>query len=101
MIDFTNYKVGSKINMTLSDDNADTLVCVIVSETEWTLNRKPFLINLKIDESTDTINWPKDSTMLLEVNLEEEKELRFLLKSPVLLQPNRILQKKAKIKLKP
>jgi len=101
MIDLTNYKVGSKLNMTLSNDNVDILLCVIVNETEWTHHRKPYLINLKIDESTDTENWPKDSTMLLEVNLEEEKELRFLLKSPVLLQPNRTLQKKAKIKLKP
>ena len=100
MIDFTNYKVGSKVNMTLSDDNVDALLCVIVNETEWSPNRKPYLINLKIDESTDIEKWPKDSTMLLEVNLDEEKELKFLLKCPTKLQPNKTLHKKAKIKLK-
>lgn len=99
MIDLTNYKIGSKINMTLSNDNTDTLLCVIIDETEWGHNRKPFLINLKIDETTDTEKWPKDSTLLLEVNIDEEKEQRFLLKCPTKLQPNKTLAKKAKIKI--
>ena len=99
MVDLTNYQTGSSLNMILSDDITDCLVTVVVKDVEWSHHREPFLINLKIDKTSDEENYPLGSIMRLEVILNENKEIRFLLKSPIRLDPNRIFRKKAFIKL--
>ena len=53
IIDFTEYKYGTKLNMTLSDDKSDVKVAAIVEEISWAPNRTPFLVHLMIDDSEE------------------------------------------------
>jgi hypothetical protein len=46
IIDFTEYKYGTKLNMTLSDDKSDVHVAAIIEEISWAPNRTPFLVHL-------------------------------------------------------
>jgi hypothetical protein len=98
MIDFTDYKYGTKLNMTLSDNVSDVQVAAIVEEIEFSPNRLPFLVHLILDESEDTSKWPNKSKITLEVKCEEDKEQMFLLDCPVKLG-RKTLRCKAKIHL--
>lgn len=98
MIDFTDYKYGTKLNMTLTDDKSDVHVSAIVEEIEFAPNRTPFLVHLMLDESEDTTKWPNKSKITLEVKCEEDKEQLFLLDCPVKLG-RKTLRCKAKIHL--
>ena len=54
IIDFTEYKYGTKLNMTLSDDSSDVHVSATVEEILWAPNRTlPF--NIRILYSTQSI----------------------------------------------
>ena len=102
MIDFTEYKYGTKLKMTLSDDKSDVSVAATVKEIEWAPNRTPFLVHLIINESEDTSKWPNDSKMVLEVKCNDEKEQMFLLNCPTKfgpMGPYTTLKCKAKIHL--
>ena len=98
MIDFTDYKYGTKLNMTLTDDKSEVHVSAIVEEIEFAPNRTPFLVHLMLDESEDTTKWPNKSKITLEVKCEEDKEQLFLLDCPVKLG-RKTLRCKAKIHL--
>jgi hypothetical protein len=98
MIDFTEYKYGTKLNMTLSDDNSDVHVAAIIEEIEWSPNRLPFLVHIRLDESEDTSKWPNRSKIVLEVKYNDEKEQMFLLDCPAQLG-RKTLRCKAKIHL--
>lgn len=98
IIDFTEYKYGTKLSMTLTDDNGDVKVAAIVEEVEFAPNRTPFLIHLMIDESEDTSKWPNKSKMVLEVSYNDEKEQIFLLDCPSKIG-RKTLHCKAKIHL--
>lgn len=98
MIDFTDYKYGTKLNMILSDDKSNVQISAIVDEISWSHNRKPFLANLIINESADTNKWPNNSKITLEVKCDNEKEQSFLLECPKKLG-TKILSCKAKINL--
>lgn len=99
MVDFTEFKIGSKVRLRLSDESTQEYVVAIVDEIEWNLHRHPFLVDLKIESSTDEEKWPVDTKMLLNVKLEEDKELKFILKCPIDMQPNREITKSAAFKL--
>ena len=58
MVDFTEFKIGSKVKLKLSDDTTHEYVIVIVDEIEWNMHRHPFLVDLKIESSTDEEKWP-------------------------------------------
>ena len=75
MVDFTDFKIGSKIKLKLSDDTTQEYVIVIVDEIEWSLHRHPFLVDLKIESSTDEEKWPLNTKILLSVKLEENKDI--------------------------
>ena len=96
MVDFTDFKIGSKIKLKLSDDTTQEYVIVIVDEIEWSLHRHPFLVDLKIESSTDEEKWPLNTTMLLNVKIEEDKNL---LKCPNDMHPNREITCRAAFKL--
>ena len=98
MIDFTEYKYGTKLNITLSDDNSDVHVAAIIEEIEWSPNRLPFLVHIRLDESEDTSKWPNKSKIVLEVKCDEDKEQMFLLDCPAQLG-RKTLRCKAKIHL--
>jgi hypothetical protein len=98
IIDFTEYKYGTKLNMTLSDDKSDVKVAAIVEEISWAPNRTPFLVHLMIDDSEDISKWPNKSKFVLEVTCNDEKEQMFLLDCPAMLG-RKTLRCKAKIHL--
>jgi hypothetical protein len=98
MIDFTEYKYGTKLNITLSDKESDVHVAAIVEEISWAPNRTPFLVHLMLDESEDTSKWPNKSKIVLEVKCNEDKEQMFLLDCPYTLG-TKTLRCKAKIHL--
>lgn len=98
IIDFTEYKYGTKLNMTLSDDKSDVKVSAIVEEVSWAPNRTPFLVHLMIDDSEDNTKWPNKSKFILEVSCNDEKEQMFLLDCPTTLG-RKTLRCKAKIHL--
>lgn len=98
MIDFTEYKYGTKLNITLSDKESDVNVAAIVEEISWAPNRTPFLVHLMLDESEDTSKWPNKSKIVLEVKCNEDKEQMFLLDCPSTLG-TKTLRCKAKIHL--
>jgi hypothetical protein len=98
IIDFTEYKYGTKLSMTLSDDKSDVKVGAIVEEVEWAPNRTPFLVHLMLDESEDTSKWPNRSKIVLEVKYNDEKEQMFLLDCPAALG-RKTFRCKAKIHL--
>jgi hypothetical protein len=98
IIDFTEYKYGTKLNMTLSDDKSDIHVSAIVEEIEWSPNRLPFLVHLMLDESEDPTKWPNKSKITLEVKCDEEKEQMFILDCPATLG-RKTFRCKAKIHL--
>lgn len=89
MVDFTEFKVGSKIKFRLSENKKHEYVVVVVDEIEWSLHRHPFLVDLKIESSTDESKWPLNTKILLNVKLEEDKEFEFLLKCPDAKHPNK------------
>ena len=89
MVDFTEFKVGSKIKFRLSENKVHEYVVVTVDEIEWSLHRHPFLVDLKIESSTDEEKWPLNTKILLNVKLEEDKEFEFLLKCPDAKHPNK------------
>jgi hypothetical protein len=98
IIDFTEYKYGTKLNMTLSDDKSDVKVAAIVEEISWAPNRTPFLVHLMIDDSEDNTKWPNKSKFVLEVSCNDEKEQMFLLDCPATLG-RKTFRCKAKIHL--
>ena len=98
MIDFTEYKYGTKLNMTLSDNSSDVNVAAIIEEIEWSPNRLPFLVHIRLDESEDNSKWPNKSKIVLEVKCDEDKEQMFLLDCPSILG-TKTLRCKAKIHL--
>ena len=98
MIDFTEYKYGTKLNMTLSDNSSDINVAAIIEEIEWSPNRLPFLVHIRLDESEDNSKWPNKSKIVLEVKCDEDKEQMFLLDFPNTLG-TKTLRCKAKIHL--
>ena len=89
MVDFTEFKVGSRIKFRLSENKNHEYVVVVVDEIEWSLHRHPFLVDLKIESSTDESKWPLNTKILLNVKLEEDKEFEFLLKCPDAKHPNK------------
>lgn len=99
MIDFTNFKQGTPLNLTITDDEKKINILVKLGDIDFAPNRTPFLANLIIAESEDYLKFPKDSIMILEVNFQEDVEYRFLLKSPTPTQPTRFFNRKAKIHL--
>jgi hypothetical protein len=99
MIDFTNFKQGTPLNLTITDDEKKINILAKLGDIDFAPNRTPFLANLIIAESEDYSKFPKDSIMILEVNFQEDVEYRFLLKSPTPSQPARFFNRKAKIHL--
>jgi hypothetical protein len=97
MIDFTEYKYGTKLNMTLSNDS-EVKVVAVVKEIEWSPNRLPFLVHLVLEDSEDTSKWPNKSKMVLEVKCNNDVEQMFLLDCPTQLGFKQ-LRCKAKINL--
>ena len=89
MVDFSEFKIGSKVKLKLSDETTQEYVVVIVDEIEWSLHRHPFLVDLKIESSTDEEKWPINTTILLNVKLEEDKNFSFILKCSNDMHPNR------------
>ena len=89
MVDFNEFKIGSKLKLKLSEETTEEYVIAIVDEIEWNLHRHPHLVDLKIESSTDEIKWPPDSTIILNVNIEEDKKFKFILKCPSEMHPNR------------
>ena len=89
MVDFNEFKIGSKVKLRLSDDATEEYVVAIVDEIEWNLHRHPHLVDLKIESSTDESKWPPSSKILLNVKIEEEKKFAFILKCPNLMHPNK------------
>ena len=89
MVDFSEFKVGAKIKFRLSESKIHEYVVVVVDEIEWSLHRHPFLVDLKIESSTDEEKWPLNTKILLSVKLEENKEFEFLLKCPNDKHPNK------------
>jgi hypothetical protein len=89
MVDFTEFKVGSKIKFRLSENKKHEYVVLVVDEIEWNLHRHPFLVDLKIESSTDEGKWPLNTIILLNIKLEEDKEFEFLLKCPDDKHPNK------------
>ena len=89
MVDFTEFKVGSKIKFRLSEKKAHEYVVVVVDEIEWNLHRHPYLVDLKIESSTNEEKWPLNTKMLINIKLEENKEFNFLLKCPDAMHPNK------------
>ena len=70
----TDFKIGSKVKLKLSDETTQEYVVAIVDEIEWNLHRHPFLVDLKIESSTDEKKWPLNTTILLNVKIEEDKQ---------------------------
>lgn len=99
MVDFTDFKIGSKVKLKLSDETTQEYVVAIVDEIEWNLHRHPFLVDLKIESSTDEKKWPLNTTILLNVKIEEDKSFSFILKCPIDMYPNREITRKAAFKL--
>ena len=99
MVDFSEFKIGSKVKLRLSDDTTQEYVVAIVDEIEWSLHRHPFLVDLKIESSTDEEKWPLNTKILLNVKLEEDKKFCFILKCPNDMHPNREITCNAAIKL--
>jgi hypothetical protein len=99
MVDFTEFRIGSKVKLKLSDESTQEYVVAVVDEIEWNLHRHPFLVDLKIESSTDEEKWPVNTTMLLSVKLEEDKNFSFILKCPSDMLPNRETTRKAAFKL--
>jgi hypothetical protein len=99
MVDFSEFKIGSKIKLRLSDDTTQEYVVVIVDEIEWSVHRHPFLVDLKIESSTDETKWPLNTKILLNVKLEEDKNFNFILKCPNDMHPNREITCSAAFKL--
>lgn len=89
MVDFTEFKVGSKMKFRLSENEKHDYVVVMVDEIEWNLHRHPFLVDLKIESSTNEEKWPLNTKILLNVKLEENREFDFLLKCPDDKNPNK------------
>lgn len=99
MVDFTEFKVGSKIKFRLSENKNHEYVVVVVDEIEWSLHRHPFLVNLMIESSTDEEKWPLNTKILLNVKLEENKEFEFFIKCPNDMHPNKEIIYKAAFRL--
>lgn len=99
MVDFNEFKIGSKVKLRLADDAAEDYVVAIVDEIEWNLHRHPHLVDLKIESSTDECKWPPSSKILLNVKIEEEKEFAFILKCPDEKHPNREVTRCASFRL--
>lgn len=99
MVDFTDFKIGSKVKLELSDETTQEYVVAVVDEIEWNLHRHPFLVDLKIESSTDEGKWPINTTILLNVKIEEDKSFSFILKCPNAMHPNREITRKAAFKL--
>jgi hypothetical protein len=97
MINLSDYKYGTKFNLTLSDNESEVDVCAELQEIEWAPNRKPFIAYLVIKDTEDFCKWPKDSKIFLEVNFDQDKEYMFLLECPSKLGAGKTLRRKAKI----
>jgi hypothetical protein len=98
MVDFSDFKIGTKVRLRLSDDTEEYVVA-IVDEIEWSLHRHPHLVDLKIESSTDESKWPPYSKILLNVKLEEEKKFDFILKCPSDMHPNKEVTRRAAFKI--
>ena len=99
MVDFNEFKIGSKVKLRLSDETTEEYVVATIDEIEWNLHRHPHLVDLKIESSTDESKWPPSSKILLNVIMEEEKKMDFILKCPDEKQPNREVTRCASFKL--
>lgn len=95
MVDFNEFKIGSKVKLRLSDEAAQDYVVAVVDEIEWSLHRHPHLVDLKIESSTDESKWPPATKILLNVKLEEDKKFAFILKCPDEKNPNREVTRSA------
>jgi hypothetical protein len=89
MVDFTEFKIGSKVRLRLSDETTQEYVVAVVDEIEWNLHRHPSLVDLKIESSTDEEKWPPTTKILLNVKIEENTKFKFILKCPCEMQPNK------------
>ncbi len=82
MINLSDFRYGTKFNLTLSDSDSEVDICAELQEIEGAPNRKPFIAYLVIKDTEDISKWPKDSKILLEVNFDQDKEYKFIMESP-------------------
>ena len=99
MIDFTNFKQGTPLKLTITEDEKEINVLAKLGDIDFAPNRTPFLANLIIVESDDYSIFPENSVMILEVNFHEDTKYKFLLKAPTKSQPARVFKHEAKIHL--
>ena len=95
MIDFTNYKYGTKFEMSLLNDK-EVKVIAKLNDIEYSPDRKPFLANLLIEESNNSLI-PENSIMVVEVRLPEDTNYRFILQTPEPKNPTKFTTIEAKI----
>jgi len=96
MIDFTNYEYGARFILSITNNNIIIKVTAKLNEIEYSIYRKPFLANLLVEESDNSLI-PENSIMVLEVKLVENTDYKFILKIPDSKSPNKFARIKAKI----
>jgi hypothetical protein len=97
MINWEDYKFNDEHNVQIIDENETFILKIKMIEYEWSLNRKPYLADLKVIETTNETIYPLDSIMRLPINTEEKVD--FLLFAPIDMAPAREFKRKGLISL--
>lgn len=95
MVNWGQYKYNDVLLITIVDDEVTYNLKVKIVEFEYNLHRQPFLADLKVLESTETITYPIDS--VLRLPMETSDYINFLLFAPCDKAPNRELKRKGKL----
>jgi len=90
MVNWGQYKYNDELLVTIVDDEVSYNLKVKIVEFEYNLHRQPFLADLKVLESTETIAYPIDS--VLRLPMETSDYINFLLFAPCDKAPNRELK---------
>ena len=97
MINWEDYKFNDEHNVQIIDENETFTLKIKMIEYEWSLNRKPYLADLKVIATTNEEIYPLDSIMRLPINTEEK--INFLLFAPIDKAPAREFKRKGLISL--
>ena len=95
MVNWGQYKYNDELLITIVDDEVSYNLKVKIVEFEYNLHRQPFLADLKVLESTETIVYPIGS--ILRLPMETSDYINFLLFAPCDKAPNRELKRKGKL----
>ena len=98
MVNWSNYKFGEDIKITILDENTEYSLTVEVVEYEYNLHRHPHLVDLKVVRTNNDEVYPIGSILRLPVDTKDT--VNFLLFAPNQQFPNRELKRSGILFLK-